>query len=325
MPRRFRHILVLQATCAVGGCGGAAAVRPAQETASARPTEPAITPSPAATTASTPATAPTATTTPAAPATTSAPSAGGPTPNGPDRPDPSLTGYEPTYLVVGPAAPNVKFQFSVKFRLFSPDGPLGRQFPPASKLYLGYTQVALWDVEEPSQTTLDTTFQPELFYATHTRPRELKRIGSTALGLQAGVKHESNGRSGPESRNVNYVYAQPTFFFGQQALHGEIGPRIRGYFADADDNPDINEYIGQFELHGALRFGDGLHIDAIGRLGEDGSKGAVQFDITYPLRPLIGGGVDTYFHVQYFNGFAETLLDYREHHQTIRAGISFVR
>jgi outer membrane phospholipase A len=30
-------------------------------------------------------------------------------------------------------------------------------------------------------------------------------------------------------------------------------------------------------------------------------------------------------HLQYFNGFTESLLDYREHHQVIRLGVSFVR
>ena len=52
---------------------------------------------------------------------------------------------------------------------------------------------------------------------------------------------------------------------------------------------------------------------------------AVQVDLSYPLRPLVVGGGDTYFHVQYFNGFAKSRLDYREHRQTLRAGVSFVR
>ena len=51
----------------------------------------------------------------------------------------------------------------------------------------------------------------------------------------------------------------------------------------------------------------------------------MQVDLSYPLRPLVVVGGDIYFHVQYVNGFAESLLDYREHRQTLRAGVSFVR
>ena len=79
------------------------------------------------------------------------------------------------------------------------------------------------------------------------------------------------------------------------------------------------------ELHGALRLGRGLQVTAAGRIGRDADRGALQVDVSYPLRQLIGGQVDTFLHVQYFNGFGESLLTYREHHQTLRVGISFVR
>jgi outer membrane phospholipase A len=237
-----------------------------------------------------------------------------------------LSGYLPTYLVVGTTVPNVKFQFSAKFRLFSPDGPAGRAVPPLSNLYFGYTQASLWDVEDPSQSTIDTTYMPELFFATATPPREHERLRASAIGFQAGVQHESNGRSGEESRNVNYVYAQPTLYFGDpDGVSGQIGPRFRAFFAESDDNPDLPDYYGHLGLHGALRFGRGLQIAATGRIGENADRGAIQIDVTYPLKKHIGGDVDTFLHVQYFNGFTESLLTYREHHETIRVGISFVR
>jgi outer membrane phospholipase A len=237
-----------------------------------------------------------------------------------------LSSYKPIYIVAGPSVPNAKFQFSLKFRLFSPDGVVGDPVPPLSNLYFGYTQTALWDVENPSQTTLDITHMPELFFATHTLPRGDARLGSTALGFQFGVQHESNGRPGEESRNVNYLYAQPALFFGsREGLSGEIGPKVRAYFSDSGGNADIAEFYGHVELYAALRVADGLQVAATGRLGDAGDKGAIQVDVTYPLKRYIGGQVDTFFHVQYFNGFGESLLEYNEHHQRIRAGISFVR
>jgi outer membrane phospholipase A len=237
-----------------------------------------------------------------------------------------LSGYKPTYVVAGTTPPNAKFQFSVKFRVFSPDGAAGRAVSPLSNLYFGYTQASLWDVEDPSQSTIDTTFMPELFFATHTAPRAHEQLRAAALGFQAGVQHESNGQSGEDSRNVNYVYAQPTLYFGDpDGVSGQIGPRFRAFFAESDDNPDIPVYYGHLELHGALRFGRGLQVAAIGRIGENADRGAIQIDVSYPLKQQIGGEVDVFLHVQYFNGFVESLLTYQEHHETIRVGISFVR
>jgi phospholipase A1 len=269
------------------------------------------------------ASAATAPTTAAAPPATTASHRGDPDP----RPrEAVLSSYKPTYIVAGPSTPNAKFQFSVKFRLFSAQGAVGGAAQPLANLYFGYTQTALWDVESPSQTTLDITHMPELFFATHTLPRRDGRLGTTVMGFQFGVQHESNGRPGLESRNVNYLYMQPALFFGTpQGLNGEIGPKLRAYFSGSGDNPDIAEYYGHVDLYGALRVANGLQAAATGRLGDDGDKGAIQLDLSYPLKRYIGGEVDTFFHVQYFNGFGESLLEYNEHSQSIRAGVSFVR
>ena len=269
---------------------------------------------------------------PASPPTTEPPAGGGDVSarrgdlSDPRPVDRQLSAYRPTYIVVGPSVPNVKFQFSVKFRLFSPDGEAARVAPPLANLYFGYTQAALWDVEDPSRSTIDTTFMPELFYATHTAPRAHERLRAATLGFQAGVQHESNGRPGEDSRNVNYVYAQPTLYFGDpDDLSGQLGVRLRAYFAESADNPDIPDYYGHADLYASLRFGRGLQVAAAGRIGERGDRGAIQVDLTYPLKQYVGGEVDTYLLVQYFNGFAESLLTYREHQQTLRVGVAFVR
>jgi outer membrane phospholipase A len=222
--------------------------------------------------------------------------------------------------------PNAKFQFSAKFRLFSPDGQAAGALPPLSMLYFGYTQAALWDVEDPSRSTIDTSFMPELFFATHTPPRAHEQLRAATLGFQAGVQHESNGRTGEDSRNVNYAYAQPVVYLGDpDGISGQVGARVRAYFAESDDNPDIPDYYGHADAYAAVRFGRGLQVAAAGRIGESGDRGAIQVDVTHPLKRYVGGDVGTFLHVQYFNGFAESLLTYREHHQTIRVGIAFVR
>jgi outer membrane phospholipase A len=237
-----------------------------------------------------------------------------------------LSGYRPTYVLIGPTDPNVKFQFSVKLRLFSPDGAAGRAFPPLSMLYLAYTQMSLWDIENPSKSTVDTTFMPEFFFATHTPPLALEEVHTAALGLQAGVQHESNGRPGEASRNINYFYAQPTLYLGDpKSVSGQFGVRARTYFSGLNDNPDIAEFYGNVGFSAAVRFAGNLQLAAEVRPSDDWERGAVQVDLTYPLKRYVGGPVDTFLHVQYFNGFAESILTYRDHHQTLRVGVSFIR
>lgn len=289
-------------------------------------------PAPARTPADTPACAPgpeagspTTTAPDTAPATTqptTAPSSPGQQPGARRSSVPSLLPHRPIYVLLGPQSPDVKFQFSTKVPLLAPGGPEDED-PVLSNLYVAYTQVSLWDISNPQEANIDTTFMPEAFFATRTPPFEARRLGASALGFQIGVQHESNGRSGEDSRNVNYVYVQPSVYFGDpDKVHGEFSPKGRVYFGKQTDNPDIEDFMGYVELFGALRFGDGLHITATGRIGENADKGSVQLDATYPLNRF---RLDAYFQVQYFNGFAETLLGYREHQQEIRLGVGFVR
>ena len=237
---------------------------------------------------------------------------------------PALMAYRPIYVLAGSEVPNVKFQFSTKVPLLFPGGP-DQPDPVLSNLYFGYTQVSLWDIHEPGKAIIDTTFEPELFFAMQSPPPpvEFQGFRASGVGLQLGVQHESNGRAHEASRNANYFYLQPTLFFGyRQAVHGEVAVKGRTFFSTLHGNSDLEDFYGHVELFGAVRFGDGLHVTATGRIGDDPGKGAIQLDVTYPLRRL---RVDAYFHVQYFNGYTESLLDYREHHQALRLGVSLVR
>jgi outer membrane phospholipase A len=227
-------------------------------------------------------------------------------------------------VLIGPDDPNVKFQFSTKIPLLARGGPDDDPIlSNLSNLYLAYSQMSLWDITELGKATIDTTYMPEAFYSTRTPPFEARRFGASALGFQVGVQHESNGRSGEASRNVNYVYFQPTVYFGDsKRVHGEFAPKAKVYFGPQEDNPDIEDFLGYVEIFGALRFGDDLNVTGTGRVGGDPGKGSFQLDVTYPLNRF---RIDAYLQLQYFNGYAESLLGYREHHQEIRLGVGFVR
>ena len=109
---------------------------------------------------------------------------------------PALMAYRPIYVLVGPEVPNVKFQFSTKVPLLFPGGP-DEPDPVLSNIYFGYTQMSLWDIQEPGKATIDTTFMPELFFATQTPLTDFRGFYVSGAGLQGGFQHESNGRSAP--------------------------------------------------------------------------------------------------------------------------------
>src|SRR4051812_26882701 len=135
---------------------------------------------------------------------------------------PALMAHRPLYVLVGPEVPNVKFQISTKVPLLFPDGRNAPE-PVLSNVYFGYTQMSLWDIHHPGTATIDTTFQPELFFVTRTAPVDFPGFRASGVGVQVGVQHESNGRSGEESRNANYFYLEPTLYFGdRKALHAEV-------------------------------------------------------------------------------------------------------
>jgi len=50
----------------------------------------------------------------------------------------------------------------------------------------------------------------------------------------------------------------------------------------------------------------------------------MQFDLTLPMRARLFDFA-SYFMVQYFDGYGESLLLYNQHSSTVRAGFSLVR
>jgi outer membrane phospholipase A len=66
-------------------------------------------------------------------------------------------------------------------------------------------------------------------------------------------------------------------------------------------------------------------LSAILRRGTAG-VGSTQLDLSYPLRKSIFSGVGAFVHLQYYNGYGQTLLEYKEsRHPQFRIGVSLVR
>jgi phospholipase A1/A2 len=231
--------------------------------------------------------------------------------------------HEPIYFIYGPDAPAAKFQFSFKYKILTFGEATSQRIP--STLQFAFSQRSLWDITGTSSPFYDTSYMPELFYES-LAPASEKSGGLTWLGFQAGYKHESNGRAGPVSRSLNTLFVQPVFSVGTlEGWHLVVAPKLFTYIGGLGDNSDLKDYRGYGQLRLVIgRTTSGPSLMYTGIVGQHWSHLSNQFDLTVPVRTRLLD-FETYLLVQYFNGYGESLLSYRDKSETIRAGFSLVR
>lgn len=207
-----------------------------------------------------------------------------------------------------------KFQISMKVPLTT-----SGIFKKGDHLYFAFTLESWWQLyaEDVSRPFRETNYQPEFFYIT---PIDWHPFGGNA-GLVVGVEHQSNGRSQLLSRSWNRAYLNFIFEKNDFALSFRPWYRIpedeKENLLDpnGDDNPDIDNYMGHFEL--GLVYSLNKRYDFSLKLRENFAhhKGAIELGFTFPLWGKLKG------YAQYFNGYGESLIDYN--HKQQRFGIGF--
>jgi outer membrane phospholipase A len=230
--------------------------------------------------------------------------------------------YEPNYFSGGSNGPtNAKFQVSLKFRLFNPDTqPLF-----LDKLYVAYSQTSIWLIGSSSGPFYDSSYRPSGFFLDEDVSRWPFRTWSR-LGFQAGIEHESNGKDRASSRAVSIGYVRPTFTLPfADRYFVSISPKIYGYF-DKQENPDIATYRGYSDVLVKIGETDGIQLATTLRKGTGTDPYSVQFDLTFPLSTPKLGNLGGYLHLQYFDGYGETLIDYnRKVRPQFRIGLMITR
>ncbi|WP_434362223.1 phospholipase A [Parasalinivibrio latis] len=207
-----------------------------------------------------------------------------------------------------------KFQISFKVPL-----NYNSMFMDGDGLYFGFTLQSWWQVyaNEISAPFRETNYQPEVFYTT---PLAWKIAGGNT-GFVLGIEHQSNGRSQALSRSWNRVYAAMMYERDHFAM--AIRPwwrlpedkKTQPGESDGDDNPDIDDYMGHFELTMAHRWDDYV-LNFTGRQNFSTGNGYAELGLTFPLWGRLRG------YVQYANGYGESLIDYNHHQQRIGVGIA---
>ena len=234
--------------------------------------------------------------------------------------------HEPVYFIYGPEAPGAKFQFSFKYRVLGQQARLGDELPALRGLYAGFTQRSLWDIDADSSPFYDSSYMPELMLESQSVIDPGNAGGFQMLGYQVGVRHESNGQQGPESRSLNIAYVRPAFSFGRlDGWNLLLLPRIFAYIVDVENNPDIRDYRGNVELTAIIGRNDRGALALTGRVGRGFHKGSLQADLTIPVKFDRMFDFATYVLIQYWNGYGESLRSYNQRTETVRAGFSLVR
>ncbi|GAA4350693.1 phospholipase A [Kangiella taiwanensis] len=214
---------------------------------------------------------------------------------------------------------NVEVKFQVSFKTPFWEKPFGEN----SALFFAYTGQSYWQAynKDVSSPFRETNHEPEVFAAWAT---DWQLGGWQIPYFSAGISHQSNGRSGLGSRSWNRIYTEFAFEQDRWVLAFKPWWRIPEdrktdpLDPDGDDNPDIDDYMGYFELYSAYQWDEhNFGILLRNNLRGD-NKGAVQFDWTFPLDDE--GKLRGY--VQYFNGYGESLIDYNRH--VNRLGVGFV-
>ena len=236
----------------------------------------------------------------------------------------NISSYEPMYFLVGTQPEYSKFQLSLKYRLFNLEKTFAKKRSWVKGFHFGYTQTSFWDLASDSAPFEDTSYKPELFYITDRL--KTKITAWNALFLQAGLRHESNGRGGEFSRSTNIAYLQPIFiFYNKHDRTGlKITPKVWTYYGNEDENnPDIQKYRGYINLGVTFGKADGLVIDTKSWWAAEGAS--VQIDATYPLHAIFFSDLDLYFQFEYANRLAESLLNYKDRTEAFRLGFAIVR
>jgi outer membrane phospholipase A len=234
----------------------------------------------------------------------------------------NITAYEPMYFLVGADPKKSKFQFSFKYQLFNPEKSLAQKHSWVKGFHLAYTQTSFWDLESASKPFEDNSYKPEFFFLSP----NIKIPWATGFFLKGAFQHESNGRGGENSRSTNFLYIKPIYiaYHKKTKLGIMVAPKIWTYIANEDENnPDLEDYRGYFDLEIKLGQADGFVLGSHFRWAKEG--GSMELDLTYPLSQFIFKHLNLYFQVQYVNALAESLINYKDRMEAVRLGFAIVR
>lgn len=223
--------------------------------------------------------------------------------------------YKDNYFTLGTAISkkptslnsDVKFQISVSIRLT--DAVL----PWNSYLFLMYTQKTFWNVFQESLPMRDINFNPGIGWA---KPFFSK--GRYVGKLTLLIEHESNGRDGDDSRSWNRISIGGSTLIDEWLMvHAKFWIPI----VDGENNKDILRYCGIYQTGFVAttlnkKFSWGLTF--VKRKGIN-----FNYNTIWEMSWRVSDKTNLNLYAQYYNGYGENLIDYKQFHSRFRLGIIF--
>jgi phospholipase A1/A2 len=191
-------------------------------------------------------------------------------------------------------------------------------------LYFGFTLKSFWQVynHKLSSPFRETNYRPEVFYQA---PISSEYLGGTWF-TRAGFEHESNGQSQLLSRSWNRIYLglgfqkdnwalyiQPWYRLPEDAKEDDMDP-LTPPPPKGDDNPDIEDYLGNYEVVGMFDWGRYILTSTL-KYNFDTGHGSAETGLSFPMWGRLRG------FVQYYEGYGESLIDYDHRVQRVGVGI----
>jgi phospholipase A1 len=178
-------------------------------------------------------------------------------------------------------------------------------------MFLTYTQKSFWNIYKKSSPFSETNYNPAIglgkFFISKNQYLHL-----VALTFE----HESNGKDSLASRSWNRIslhYMIPVSKKASLFLKAWIP------FGYKTDNPDLIKYVGYGEINYTQKSeNERFIIDVNLKKGSSwDTKGAISSQVAFRLSK----STNQYLSLQYYYGYAESLINYQEKTQMIRLGI----
>lgn len=216
--------------------------------------------------------------------------------------------FEPIYWIFGKN--DCTYQVSFKYVLY---------YPFIEGLTFAYTQRSLWYIYDRSSPFKESNYNPQIFYE---KESPFKNFDFYRIG---GYYHCSNGRDGEDNRSIDkgYLEVQISYDIGKYLNIG-FREKFSYYYRLAPENHDYDHVKGLFETeifakiksrhdytdHERLYFkGEFTHHYYWYEIGLSGRI------LTTKFQP--------HFYIQYYHGYGQFLLTYKQKSNDIRGGLIF--
>jgi len=237
----------------------------------------------------------------------------------------TLTAYRPSYLLysrmrtpnqapfrTSPAGDRLRNN-EIKMHLSVHTKVVNDLMADNGDLWIAYAQTSYWQAfnDSISNPFRETNHEPEAYLSFLT---DYRLPGITLRNVNVGVVHQSNGQSRPLSRSWNRVFAE------FQLVRGQLGVSARPWIripesAGNDDNPDIEDYLGRYELRASYEHRRHLFSAMLRNVFDGDKRYNAELSWSYPIAGRLRAVL------QWYSGYGESLIDYNHKHNRIGIGL----